>query len=469
MGMSKMTKASKISQVFTEIRKLSAIAGPLILSSLVSMSVSIIDLVMMAWLGPRFLAAGAIVSDYYSVFFYFFVGIIASSTALLSHAIGAKNNETVRATIHSALLLVFLSGLAGFFILRNADIALNFIGINPQLISDGMPYAHIMGITFMVLIAVNLIHYILSAHGKTNAIFYASLLAMPMNALGNYGLMFGNFGLPELGLAGAGWSSLFATSFMLILLISTIWRSGYTKKYHLLAKPKQLIKNSREIIRVGLPIGVSNLGEMGVFLLVTVLMGRFGAETVAAHIVALRMAGVIYAIPLGYAQAATVRVGIAIGAKKFEKIRVIFITSLIVAFTVGLLYLFSIALFRHEISLLMLTEDAASHEMLVQASLFLLLLAISQPVECIGTVGSGILRGFKDTKSIMFYSMIGFWGVGFLGGNILAFYFNFSGLGLWLGLAGGSIAFGALVLYRLVEKWQKLDGFHAIPVNAETR
>lgn len=443
-------------QFLNEAKKLSGIASPLILSSLVSMGVSIIDLVMMAWLGPNTLAAGAIVSDYYSVFFYFFVGIIASSTAIISQGIGAGNYTQVRNTIQSGVFLVILTGAIGLCILWNTDVGLKLIGINDELVSTGLPYAQAMGFTFIAMLGVNLLHYILSAHGKTRAIFYASLLALPLNALGNYLFMFGNFGMPDLGLAGAGMSSFFAASFMFVFLIITLFRNAPIKQVLRSTRCHIELSNIKEVVRVGLPIGISNLGEMGVFLIVTVLMGRFGPEAVAAHIVALRMAGVIYALPLGYAQAATVRIGLAIGSRQFEQIRIVFITSLAIAASVGLLYLITIGLFRQEISLMFLDIDHSTREMLMQASLFLLLLAISQPIECIGTVGSGILRAFKDTQSTMIFSVIAFWGVAFVGGNTLAIYLDMGSTGLWIGLASGSMVFGLLVLMRLILKWREL-------------
>ena len=102
-------------------------------------------------------------------------------------------------------------------------------------------------------------------------------------------------------------------------------------------------------------------------------------------------------------------------------------------------------------------SEQISSDVLIQAGLFLLLLAISQPLECLGTVGSGILRGFKDTRSTMIFSMIAFWGVAFLGGNTLAFHYGMAGTGLWLGLAGGSITFGLMVGTRLMWKWHQVN------------
>lgn len=440
-----------------EAGRLTTIATPLILSSLVSMGVSVIDLLMMAWLGPQALAAGAVVSDYYSLFFYFFAGLIASTIAIVARAIGAGDKLKVRDTLHGAILVALLAGLAGLLIMWHADIGLRLIGIDESLIVAGQPYAQAMGFTFMALLGVNLMHYFLSAHGRTRAIFYASLLALPLNAVGNYLLMFGKLGLPALGLAGAGWSSLIATLFMFAFLVLALRSKHCIRDYGLLSRPRLRWASIGELLRVGAPIGVSNLGEMGVFLLATVVMARFGAEAVAAHIVALRLAGIVYAVPLGFAQAATVRVGLAIGARQQQDLRLVFVTALGIAAVVGTVYLMLIGLLRADISMLFLGADPAAAELILQASLFLLLLAVSQPMDCIGTVGNGILRGFKDTRVPMMFSMLAFWGVGFSVGVVLAFSLELGGTGLWLGLAGSSIAFGLMVIGRLAWHWRELS------------
>ena len=92
----------------------------------------------------------------------------------------------------------------------------------------------------------------------------------------------------------------------------------------------------------------------------------------------------------------------------------------------------------------------------MQSSLFLLILAITQPFETVGTVGNGILRGFKDTRQPMLFSMLAFWGVGFFGGIGMAFYLGLEGTGIWLGLAGGSTVFGILIGLRLMWYWRSM-------------
>lgn len=444
-----MKLVSRFAPFISESQRLTTLAGPLILSSLVSMSVSIIDLTMMAWLGPQSLAAGAVASDFFSVFFYFFVGILAAAPALLSHARGARDIAAFRGITQSGFALTIVFGVIGFCIMRHSDEGLRLVGIDEQLINLGLPYAHMMGWTFIVMLGTNMLHYYLCAHGNTKAIFQASLFAMPINALGNYLLMFGNFGFPEMGLAGAGLASILAALSMFVYLAFSATRIHKDSGYNLPRSIRWHSQSIKEILRIGLPIGVSNLGEMGVFLLVTILMARFGAEAVAAHVVALRLAGVIYAVPMGFAQAATVRIGVALGSEQKEKMLITFKTALGISMLVGLTYLVLISFFRQEVALLFLDPQQSNGDMLAQASLFLLILAVAQPLDCIGTVGSGILRGFKDTRSVMIISLIVFWGIGFGGGLGLAFYLELAGTGLWLSLAAASIGYGLLVSLRL--------------------
>jgi MATE family multidrug resistance protein len=454
--------AQPLQSIWSETGKLSRIAGPLILSSLVSMGVSIIDVAMMSTMGPKALAAGAIVSDYYSVFYYFFGGIIAASATLIARALGAGDRAGIRRLTHCGFILVILLGITGLAIMRNTAPGLDLVGIKDELIMIGKPYGQMMGYTFVVMTGVNFLYFFLSAHGNSRAILFASIVGLPVNALGNYGLMFGHFGLPELGLAGAGLSSMFAALVMLVFMFVAMARKHYFSKYKLLRFTRIHLPSMGEFLKIGFPIAISNLGEMGVFMISTVMMGKFGAQAVAAHVIALRLAGVLYALPMGYAQAATIRIGFAIGARQKGKLLDIMKATIAISLTTGFLFLIMIAVFRFEISSLFISSDQAARDIVFQASLFLLLLAISQPLECLGAMGNGILRGFKDTRRPMVLSTIAFWGVGFIGGNILAFYYQLGATGLWAGLAAGSICFGFLIGTRLLFKWRQF-GLEVLP------
>ena len=291
---------TRLSPYIEEAGNLMKIAGPLILASLVSMGISITDVVMMGWLSSNALAAGAAVSDYYSVFFYLTAGIIAAISPMISQSLGARQSYKIRSITQQGFMIAMGITIPGAIMVWNADVMLHWLGIEYLVVEMGRPYAHMMAFTYFAMMAVNVLHYFLSAHGKTKVILIVTATALPINALGNYALIFGNFGLPELGLLGAGLASLISASYMFLMLVFYTTNHEVLKRYRLFAKIfTQRHNYVPEIFRVGFPIGLSNLGEMGVFLFATVTMGVFGTEVLAAHTIALRMAGVLYAFPMG--------------------------------------------------------------------------------------------------------------------------------------------------------------------------
>ena len=435
----------------SETVTLSKLAAPLILSSLVSMSVSITDVVMMGWIGPTALAAGAAASDFYSIIFYLASGIVAALAPLAAQSRGANDTETIRQVTQQALWTVLLLSPPGIWIIWHSDYFLSLVGVQPDIVSTASAYAHMMALTYVPMLGVMVWHYFLSAHDRTKIILYVTAATLPLNAVGNYLFMFGKWGFPALGLAGAGVSSMLSAVFMFIVFF--IYVMQQFRVYRLLHDFRFYWQRMKEILHVGVPIGLSNLGELGVFMFSTILMGTIGAETLAAHAVALRMAGVIYAIPLGLSQAATIRVGYAAGANDTEAMSHSARTALILATAVGLFYLFAVWGFNHDIAVLFLGD--ASGAVLSQAALFLLVLAIMQPLDCVGTVAAGALRGVKDTRVPMMISLAGHWGFGFISGLLLAFVFDLDGLGIWLGLGIGATVFALGTMGRLLAYWNR--------------
>ncbi|MDH5649190.1 MAG: MATE family efflux transporter [Gammaproteobacteria bacterium] len=436
-----------------EAGRLTRIALPLIMASLVNMSIAITDVIMMGWLGPTQLAAGAVVSDFYSLFYYLVAGVIAAISPLISQARGAGNLDHVRSITQQGFLVGILLAIPGGWIVYHSEFALRTIGIADNIITISVPYAQMMAFTFVAMMAFNVMHYFLASHEKSRIIFLATLCGMPINALGNYIFMFGHFGFDAMGLAGAGLSSVITACFMFLAVLVYVIRYKAFKSYSLLSKWRDQQNNYiPELIHIGVPIGVANLGQMGVFLLSTVTMGVFGAEVLAAHAVTLRMAGVVFAIPTGFAQAATVRISFVLGAQEHDSLFRIMRTALAISITLGTIMLVSLIAWNVQITHGFLGSDI-SVAILAQATLFLAILAINQPFSNLGVVGSGILRGFKDTRTPMLCSLTGFWGISFVGGWSLAFLFNAGGLGIWIGLTSGTIVYGLLVAYHLYQRF----------------
>lgn len=430
-----------------EFISLSVLALPLILTSLVSMGLAVTDVIMMNWLGTAELAAGAATSDYYSIIFYFVGGIISALAPLISQSRGSNNDKEVREYTRHGFLLAMLISLPGALIVWHSPFMLSLIGVDHAIVELAYGYAHMMSLTLFFMVCSVTFHDFLASHERTRIIFYISMIGLPVNALANYLFMFGKAGMPEMGLAGAGLASAIVSGLMLLSYILYITSHREFSHYRLLSADWTFsFERISAIIKVGLPIGVATIGELGVYLLSTVVIGVFGVQALAAHALALRMAGVIYAVPLGFSQATTIRIGLATGAKDLHAFKQTTRSALTIAISVGLIYLLAVGLFREELVTGFFKDEDV--RIITLAITLLGILAVIQPFECVATVSNGVLRGIKDTRVPMIISLSVFWIFGFGGGWTLAFYFDYQATGIWLGLLAASFFYFVAIFYR---------------------
>jgi MATE family multidrug resistance protein len=200
--------------------------------------------------------------------------------------------------------------------------------------------------------------------------------------------------------------------------------------------------------RLGWPIGVTMALEMGVFALAAYFMGWIGAPAVAAHAVALQLAALTFMVPLGLGQAATVRVGLALGRKDGAGITRAGWTSLVI----GVGFMGSTALVMwsmpHRLVTLFLNDVPANAVVIGLAVSFLKVAAAFQLVDGAQVIGAGMLRGLHDTRWPLIFALFGYWGVGLGIGSWLAFAADWKGVGIWIGLASGLAVVAMLMLTR---------------------
>ena len=157
---------------------------------------------------------------------------------------------------------------------------------------------------------------------RPRAAMVIMLIGVSLNAIAAYGLIFGHLGLPALGLRGAGIAAALTNFFLFVGLLGFILLDRRFRRFHILGRLwRSDWGRFREIFRIGLPIGITLVMEVGLFASAGFLIGRIGIAELAAHQIALQCASVTFMVPLGLAQAATVRVGLAAGGKDVPGIR----------------------------------------------------------------------------------------------------------------------------------------------------
>jgi MATE family multidrug resistance protein len=414
-----------------EARAILGTAAPVAAMALVNMAMSVTDTLMAASLGPEALAAAAVGSDFYSLVFYLAIGILGGLAPLYAAAHAAADEAALCRLRSAAWAIAALLAVPACAAVWMAPNYLRLVGIRPELLEQGAGYTRAMALTLLPMIGAALLRTRLTAIERAGALFRVTLVAVPLNAALNYALMFGIGGWSGLGLTGAGVSSLIVACVTLCLFAGLSRRCGDAG-----LEPRLDVGAIRDVLRLGVPIGIATLSEVGVFLGATLFVATLSVADAAAHAIAIRTAGVVYAVSLGLLQATTVRMA---RTASHAGRRLVATTGLALAGGTAAVLCAGIALAAGPLAG---GTMGASAPLAFQV---LLLLALSELFGPLGAASSGLLRGLKITRPPMLFSLLGNWAFA----APLGIWLAVSGLGavgVWIGLALGTAVSALLTL-----------------------
>jgi MATE family multidrug resistance protein len=426
------------------------LAAPLVFTQLAMIGINTTDIVMMGWLGPQELAAGALGMNIYIPFFLFGMGIATVVAPMTAQALGARDFDGVRRTLRQGFWLILLFGALFTAIIWNGRHLLLASGQDPAIALLSQEYLQAVAWALLPSLWFVVLRCFVTAHSRPRSVLVITLAAVAVNALGNYGLMFGNLGLPRWELVGAGVISSIVSALMLLALFGYVLRDRQFRRYDILSRfwradwPRFV-----ELFRVGVPIGLTIVAEAGLFSAAALIMGIISIEALAAHAIALQCAAVAFMVPLGIGQAAVVRVGLAAGARDNDGVRragwsALLAGSLVMACS-------ALAFWFAGSWLVGLYLDASVPEngpVIELAVAFLAIAALFQLVDGGQVIGVHVLRGLKDTTVPMWLAIGGYWAIGFVAALAFAFPLGFGGRGVWMGLAVGLACVAFAVNWR---------------------
>ena len=429
------------------------LAWPIILSNVSQMLIHATDVFLLGHVGPDALAASAIGVGVVSIPLIFGMGLIAASSPMISQEKGRKAHSvrdvrrTVRASIWTSFIFTIPIMIPLWFI---GDI-MKFAGQTERLSNDTQVFVRALEFAILpALLAYSLRLFITALHKPIWALVINSISVI-FNAIINYGLIFGNFGLPELGLFGAGLGSAVTSMFALLAMIVLVCFERNIKRYYVLGRlwrhdfPRLL-----KMWRLGFPIGLHWGFEVSVFAAAVFLMGYINTESVAAHSIAIQIASMTFMIPMGLSQATTIRVGNAFGAKDNSGVTIAGWSAFFISVSFMTLTAIIMWMFPKQLANIFLEETTASTTMVITLAIgFMKVAAIFQIADGAQVVMGGMLRGLNDTKWPMIYAGIGYWIFGIGIGTFLAFVLKLDGIGIWIGLATGL----AIVAVLLINRW----------------
>jgi MATE family multidrug resistance protein len=448
-----MNQVRQYSEWRGELHATLALAWPLILANLTQQLIQATDVLLLGWLGSTQLAAATLALNLTWTFSIFLLGLITATSPMMATALGQRFNAVrdVRRTFRAGLWLLAIVMPPYCLVMWNAGGLMRALGISPELAAAGETFMR----AYMWIVAPWLLFQLLrnfvAALERPRIVLWLSIGGILLNAVISWALIFGRLGLPALGLVGSGLGSTITWLSMCGALIAVVVTDRQFRRFHLFGNWWRFERQRTvAMVKLGWPIAATMGLEIGVFALAAYFMGWIGAPAVAAHAVALQIAAITFMVPLGLGQAATVRVGLALGRGDHAGVTRAGWTS----WVIGVGFMGAMALliwaFPRQLVTLFLTDEPANALVIGLAVSFLRVAAAFQLVDGAQVIGAGMLRGLHDTRWPLLFALVGYWLVGLGIGVWLAFGRDWQGVGIWVGLASGLAAVAVLMLARWV-------------------
>lgn len=420
-----------------------ALAAPVVMAELGWMTMGIVDTLMVGRISAEAIGAVGIGSSLFIGIVIFPMGLTLGMDTLVSQAFGARDLDACHRWLLHGVVLGLACAVPAMALLVAGSFWLGAWGLEPAVLALTEPYVSVLVWSTPPLLVYSALRRYLQGMGVVRPLMQALLAANVMNAVANRVLIFGAFGIPALGVAGAAWATVLSRLVMMGWLVAVILRRERGRRPGLFDTPFQIEwRRLRILLGLGLPAAAQLSLEVGVFAAATALAGRLPASALAAHQIAINIAALTFMVPLGVSSAGAVRVGHAVGRGDPEGLRRSGWTAigLGAAFMCGSATLFVLAP-RWLIGAF--TDDAA---VLAIGSTLLLVAAVFQLFDGIQVVSTGVLRGLGDTRTPMLWNLAGHWFLGLPLGYWLCFTAGFGVVGLWMGLSTGLIVCGVALL-----------------------
>jgi MATE family multidrug resistance protein len=437
-----------------EIRATLALAWPVALAQVGQIAINTTDVLMIGRLGAEPLAASALGTWFYLMLNLFGLGVLTAVPALTAQAYGAREPRAVRRTVRQGLWAAVAMAVPFIILMDNAEGLFLLFGQPPATVALAMPFVDILKWTLLPSQCFIALRFFIVALGRPRLVMGCLFGGVALNALLDYALIFGHFGLPALGLEGAAIATVFVYSALFAAMAVIVLTMRPFRRYHVFARLWRADwPRFAQIFRIGTPAGIGVLMEIGLFAAAVNLMGIIGPASIAAHQIAIQCAAVTFMIPLGIAQAATVRVGMALGRRDRAGIGRAAWSAL--GLSVGFMALMAVVIWtlpRPIVGLFIDLDAPENAEVVALAASFLVYAGAFQVFDGAQAVGTGILRGLNDTRVPMLMATFSFWIVSFPVCIWLGFGLGWEGEGIWIGLSLSLVLFAGLLVRRIARR-----------------
>jgi multidrug resistance protein, MATE family len=439
----------------SESAALLRLASPIILSQIAQVLVGFLDTVMSGHAGAKEQAVVAIGVALWIPVFVSLMSVVQAVSPIVAHHFGAGDRDAVVRDARQGIWLAAIAGLVPLALVPWAPALLATAGIAPALAERAGVFLWGIGLGMPAALVYRSLTFYSASINQTRPIMVLSFVGLGVNALGNWLLIYGHFGLPAMGGAGCGWATGIGMWIALLLLVLWTRHAAAYRPYFLWHGWSWPVwATQKQLLKIGLPMGATGLAEVAAFSSIAVLVGRFGEVQIAAHQIGLNFSALIFMLPMGVSAALTIRVGQALGAGDARGARHAAWNGIKVSLLIAAAAIGPIILLRSQVAAVYSTDLAVQ----ALAANLLLFAAFWQLFDAAQVTAIGALRGYKVTLLPMVLMLVAFWVVGVPAGTWLG-YRGIAGrplevYGFWIGLVVGLV----LVSIGLVLSLRKVTG-----------
>jgi MATE family multidrug resistance protein len=421
----------------------------MILAQVTQMGMGVADTIMAGQVSAVDLAGVALGGNLYWPFILLLAGLIMSVTPSVSQLHGGGREAQAGEVARQAMWIALGGGLIMIGFLHSVEPLYRLLEVDARAIPLAVAYLQALSVSVLPILGYFTLRYLCEGMSWTIPAMWLAAGALTLKIPLNYLFIYGGFGVPAMGGVGCGWASaiVLTLQFAVMLVIVARSRIRVTGVFGRFSAPD--LKEIGRLIRLGLPIGITNFMEVSLFSVITLMIGRLGAESVAAHQIASNVGGMTFMVPLALGMAVSIRVGFNVGAgdavaarrSGWVGIGLSLVFALFAAILVYGLRSSIAGLYSSEIAVLTLAVD------------LMLFVVVYQFFDDAQVTAVGALRGFKDTRATMWVAMLSYWGVGLPVGAVLGFgWINlgaFQGVrGFWVGLVVGLLVAAIVLVSR---------------------
>ncbi|WP_409268171.1 MATE family efflux transporter [Massilia sp. BHUDP2] len=432
--------SSTASPVRTEISTLWRLSWPMLVGQLATVGMGVADVAMTGHVSAEELAAVSLGTSVWSIVLVTVMGTMMAINTVVAHEIGAARYDQVPHSVRQALWKGLLVGLVAMLFANLCTLLFDHVGLEQHVADRAAMYLHVVSIGMPAFACFRALYGYSTSINQTKPIMWIAIIGFTFNVFGNWVLVYGKLGFPQLGAVGCAVAT--AAGIWLMLGAMILWikhAPAYRMTYPFTGWEGPDLKAIGSMLRLGLPIGVTYFAEVSAFGLISLLVARFGVVAVSAHQVALNFSSLVFMVPLSFAIGMMTRVGQAMGEGNPQRARFVGWVGVGMSVSFGALSALGIAIFRWEIAAAY-TSDPAVQAACAHLLLFAALFQLSDATQ---VATASAIRGYQVTRPPMIIQLLAFWGVSLPLGCILGLapgWFPWapaapmSTTGFWIGL-----------------------------------